>query len=364
MLPWKNETESMECGAQSIISNHPHLTTTSCTTTIWISCGTSIARGEMLYDCDTKKPVEMNIVVWNRNPLEGVMDAVSDQLTDEELQQLKDDDDPDEYAHISDGDFVVLPDGSRELWFGLEGKNWPRVLRAALIRFDADTLFFKNIHMHPTIRTMPWLVVDSARQLAYTTNWTDNEAKLWLFDTNNMNWRNQEESGGFVPILDLPIEFRNGVDFIQGADLVDNTLFLMSDVASSSLLVIDLLESDPTAGVVGRTRQVLQLGLGHEREGIAIWNKEWLLSMDNQRTTWEGHHYAQVVCVKLNVVPRQDFNDTRNNVYDILLFGTGVITVTVGTLIWLVHYFRCRKKRTHTTENPFETIPNQEFELI
>jgi hypothetical protein len=272
-LQWDTE-ESINCTAQGLITNEE-------TNDVWISCTSYLGRGRLILD-QAQDPIGIEIDIWNWNALDGPR-AVSHK----------------DYAHIGDGDYVELDDGMRrELWFGLEGGSSPRVLPAAIARYDADSLAFVGLHIHPTMRTMAFLAFHQRQQIAYVTNWTENDGELIVFDAKTMHWSDRNST-----IRGLPKEYRDDIKFIQGADVYGDVLYLMADDFSSTLLAIRMAEA-----YEGEVESVTHLGLGHEREGMTVFGgKEqqlWLLSMNNQWLTWEVA-FAVMKCWKLRRIQEE-----------------------------------------------------------
>ena len=294
ILRW-NETQSVNCVAQGVITNG--------TDHVWISCTNYLGRGRFILDANGD-PAEMEIHSWNVQALDGPIKHSKQQ-----------------YAHIGDGDYVVLENGAHELWFGLEGGGSPRVLYAAIARYDADTLEFVNLHVHPSMKTMAYLAFHEHRQVAYTTNWTDNQGELIVFDASTLEWVDRNAT-----VQGLPEEYQSDIPFIQGADMDGDILYLMVDDFRSSLIAIQMNDENEYGGQV---LSVKHLGLGHEREGVSVY-KDWLLSLDNQWQTWEDRHYAEIVCVSL-ARPR-----TSNRMLDLAvgaMLGLGVGLV-VAWCLW------------------------------
>jgi hypothetical protein len=301
LLNW-NESQSIECNAQGIITNGTDI--------IWMSCKKYLARGRLVkLDPLNSTRVELRMELWNWHALKGPQEFLGNQS----------------YEHIGDGDYVELSsDGSRELWFGIEDGSWPRVLPAAIVRYDAETLEYIDTHPHTTIRTMPFLAFHKARQIAYTANWTDNFGQLLVFDAINMTWANDNAT-----IHGLPHEYyQHEIPFIQGSDMKDDALFLMVDDFKSTLVEIQM-NREKTYG--GQLNAISYLGLGHEREGIAIMNG-WLLSFGNRWKSWEGNHYAQIVCVQLTM-PMGTKQIFFIGIISGILFGF-VISGIIGAFLW------------------------------
>jgi hypothetical protein len=270
LLEW-NESESIECNAQGIISNG--------TDNIWISCKKYIGRGKLVQwnslNSTPSRPL-LRMEQWNWHALNGT------QTGNVNVNKS--------YQHIGDGDYVELEaNGSQEIWFGIEDGNWPRVLPAAIVRYDAETLEYIDMHVHDNMKTMPFLAFHKARQIAYTANWTDNFGQMIVFDATTMTWSKDNAT-----INGLPKEFyKHEIPFIQGSEMKDDTLFLMMDDFQSTLLEIQMY---PQGTYGGELKTTSYLGLGLEREGITIVN-DWLLSFGNRWKSWEGNHYAQIVGV-------------------------------------------------------------------
>ena len=298
LLNW-NESQSIECNSQGIITNGTDI--------IWISCKTYLGRGRLvkLGPLNSTR-MELRMEQWNWHALKGPQAFLGNQS----------------YEHIGDGDYVELAsNGSRELWFGIEDGNSPRILPSAIVRYDAETLEYIHTHPHDTMRTMPFLAFHKARQIAYTANWTDNFGQLIVFDATTMTWAKDN-----VTIHGLPHEYyQHEIPFIQGSDMKDDTLFLMIDDYKSTLIEIQMNREN---NYIGEMESISFLGLGLEREGIAIMN-DWLLSFGNRWTSWEGTHHAQIVCVKL-IMPQDSKNFFFIGIISGILFGvmvSGIIMV-------------------------------------
>jgi hypothetical protein len=262
LLHW-NETESQNCTAQGI---------TTFGTQVWISCTSYIGRGRILLDGGgTACAIEVHF--WNYHALQGPREFHP------------------EYGHIGDGDYV---EDRNEIWFGLEDERNPRILASALVRYNADTLEFTGLHVHSSMRTMPFIVYNALHKVAYTTNWTDNAGRLQVFDAVQLEWSMQNAT--INGLTDTEYDTPNGIPLIQGADMVGKTLYLMQDDFQSTLFEVQFQHD----ALQGQLQSMTRTGMGHEREGIDFFQNRWLLSLDNQWKTWENRHYAEVVCVSLH----------------------------------------------------------------
>jgi hypothetical protein len=272
-LSW-DEEESVNCDAQAIITNGTgdH---------VWLSCTTTIGRGRLIWSKEDDIPVRIEIDAWNDHALE-------------EPRKIRS-----AFEHISDGDYVVLPNQRRELWFGLEVGFKPRNGTSAIVRYDPDTLDFIDLHEHPTLRTMPWLVFSSTMQEMWTSNFTENFGNLERFDIASKQWLDTNFTLENVPQDEFP---QSNIPFIQGADIVSDTLYLISDNYKSSLVQVNA-SNIATTGVLA-VAAVQHIGLGYEREGIAVVErpngKKWLLCLGNRHQTWERKHFADIVAMQLN----------------------------------------------------------------
>jgi hypothetical protein len=302
-LQWDTE-ESINCTAQGLITNEE-------TNDVWISCTSYLGRGRLILD-QAQDPIGIEIDIWNMEALDGPR-AVSHK----------------DYAHIGDGDYVERDDGARrELWFGLEGGSSPRVLPAAIARYDADSLAFVGLHIHPTMRTMAFLAFHQRWQVAYVTNWTENDGELIVFDAKTMHWSDRNST-----IQGRPADYQDDLKFVQGADVYGDVLYLMSDDFASTLIAIRMTEV-----YEGEVESVTHLGLGHEREGMTLFGGQkhqvWLLSMDNQWLTWEDHHYAEVICVSLGKSPSANENAGWEYTAFGVVMGLGLSLVALSVSRW------------------------------
>mmetsp|Transcript_26546 Transcript_26546/g.52885 ORF Transcript_26546/g.52885 Transcript_26546/m.52885 type:complete len:342 (+) Transcript_26546:62-1087(+) len=261
---WPLEFNSSSCVGQGLITN--------ATDYVWISCTTSLHRGRILRN-EQRAPVSVTIELSNRDALDGPRSLNPD------------------YGHIGDGDYVVSPStGEHEIWFGLEDGEWPRRANAAVVRYDSSTLEYKGVHIHPSLKYLAWLAYDPTHQRAYGSEWEGVE-ELSVFDANQMNWSNETIRIDNIP-SDSNITNASGINYIQGADVKDDILYLMTDDFKSSLFLLELQKYKTT--VV----DVQHLGLGNEREGIAILDS-YLFSFGNRWRTWENISFAQVLCLPL-----------------------------------------------------------------
>jgi len=258
LLQWEDEHLNTHCQAQGIITNG--------TDAVWISCTSFVARGRIVDDY--KLVIDrINYQALNHTALAN-------------------------YKHISDGDYVHRTGFPPELWFGIEGGNLPRVTAGAIVRYHAETLEFIDLHVHPLIKTMPFLAYDPRVSLAYCLNWTDSRGSMVVFDVTNLQWTEN------VTIKGLPAEHQD-IQYVQGGFVDGNILYLISDVPSSALLTVNL----DTRGFLS----VHNLGLGHEREGIALYKNDWLLSLGNQgKNSWDRSYHAQIVAIQLSGSPEMD----------------------------------------------------------
>uniref|UniRef100_A0A7S3L1J2 Uncharacterized protein n=1 Tax=Amphora coffeiformis TaxID=265554 RepID=A0A7S3L1J2_9STRA len=366
-LPW-DETQRQNCTAQGLITNN--------TDHVWLSCTSYIAHGRLQYDSSSSSsfsssvaaPTGLVIDKINYNALDGPRRVTGQQ-----------------YGHISDGDYFpaksVVSNNSTttttgELWFGIEGTSMPRVLPGAIARYNAETLEFIDIHPHPYLRTMPWLLVDPARQRAISCNWTDNYNQFQVFDTQTMTWVVDQN----LTLTNPPAEFQaTGVPYIQGATkaptlLKEDEFILQLDDAPSTLLLVSFHSSNDNgdASLSSTSLQVQsswQTGLGHEREGIGMTGGH-ILSLGNRKTTvpWAtAESEAQIVV--LHVLP--------SLVESGVPFGFGIL-VGVGLVVFfriLCWCFCCRccrskSKKDHTEaelttlNNPLHEDDGTEDELI
>lgn len=343
MLKW-NESESIACQAQAIITNRSNH--------VWISCRRYIGRGIITVN-ENGDPIEMTILLWNYNPLDGPRN-VSNSIP--------------QYDHIGDGDYVHITEtGELEVWFGLEDGSRPRVQNAAIVRYNADTLEFVGLHIHPYMRTMPFLAFHEQRQVAYTFNWTENYGELVVFDAQTMDWDNNKNAS----IGSLPPTFQEDIPFVQGSDMDDNNiLYLMVDDYGSTLLAVEMLNHYKNESIEyeekgkyygGRFVSESRLGLGYEREGISLFFSNtsttsqpyWLLAFGNQHETWEETPFAGVVRVSLlenNTVPTGIISVASNS----KTFLGGIVTGTIITVMFGL-LFRCLCKRisnNNSNSNP------------
>ena len=121
----------------------------------------------------------------------------------------------------------------------------------------------------------------------------------------------------------------------------------MVDDFRSSLITIQMTNaSDQVNG--GHLHSISYLGLGHEREGITLY-RDWLLSMDNQWTTWEGLSYAEIVCVRLS--PPMDPRVASGSMWLDFSFGT-LLGLCAGVLVSCVVFVRSRKLRSQNSPDP------------
>ena len=357
-LPW-DETQRQNCTAQGLITNG--------TDHVWISCTSYIAHGRLQFDTSassfssTSAPTGFVINRINYHALEGPRRVTGQQ-----------------YGHISDGDYfpprtVVTNNATStrtpgELWFGIEGTSWPRVLPGAIARYNADTLEFIDIHPHPYLRTMPWLLIDPTNQRAISCNWTENLNQFQVFDVSTMAWIVDHN----LTLTNPPAAFQdNGVSFIQGATkaptlLKEDEFILQLDDAPSTILLVsfhttsDKNNEDDGAALSSTSLQVQsvwQTGLGHEREGIGMTGGH-ILSFGNRKSTvpWAtSDSEAQIVVIE--VLP--------SLVETGIPFGFGIL-VGIGlvfflrTLCWCFCRCCCRSnsKKEHT-EAELTTLKNQ-----
>lgn len=321
LLEW-NLTESIDCVAQAVVTND--------TDNLWISCTTYIAKGKFIFDeKEPKDPIGIELDYFNKDPLNN-----SNLIG---------------YGHIGDGDYVPLDDGEGEIWFGLEDKENPRVLPGAIARYNANTLEFIDIHPHPTVNTMAFVAYHQSQRVAYTMNWTDNHGELLVFDAINYQWTN---TTALISGLSTK-EFL----YIQGADMAGDTLYLMGDDYRSTLFELQMKSSKEG------TCKSIQLGLGHEREGISIYDTRWrnprcqILTMNNQWYTWEDNHYAGITCISLGKSPSKKYYLRFEAI------GAGVM---VGIALFsLLIYNLCRAAKmwlnTSYESVPKDPVPTSDF---
>jgi hypothetical protein len=271
-LHWDRD-ESRSCVGQAVITNG--------TDHVWISCSTYLLRGRIVRDGrnNNKKPVSLVIETMNSNALAGPRQDFAGNST-----TLG-------YGHIGDGDYMEELD---EVWFGLEDGNWPRALNAAIVRYDASTLEYKGMHVHPTQKFLAWVVFDQRNQRVYGSDW-EGVQDLTVFDTRQMKWLTQN-----LTIRMIPAEYISlgGMNYIQGGDMQDDTLYLMTDDFRSSLFAILIDSSQNELG--GEVVHISHLGLGNEREGIALLDDAaYVLSLGNRWRTWENHSFSELLCLPL-----------------------------------------------------------------
>ena len=286
--------ESQNCLAQGIITRHN-------TDHVWVSCTSYIAHGRLQFS--------------SGRPIGIIFDQFNWQALDGPYQKTGLD-----YRHISDGDFNEL---QNELWFGIEGGSFPRVLRSAIVRYDADTLQFIDIHVHPTFTTLPWLVFDDTRHRAITCNWTNSKNQLSVFDATTMTWSNNT-----INLNNVPSQYSlDGIPLIQGGAMsADGIHFvLQSDDLFSTIYMIQL-QPVATAADLFWQAQVINIwttGLGNEREGIAL-TQHHLLSMGNRDNSWEHRKNAQIF-----VLAMESPTSHRS-------FGQGIFVGITATLLMLL----------------------------
>jgi hypothetical protein len=285
--------ESQNCPAQGIVTNG--------TEHFWLSCTSYIAHGILQLD-EAGTPVGIVLDQYNMHALDGP------------VQQTGHD-----YRHISDGDYNLH---HNELWFGIEGGSFPRVILGAIVRYDAETLEFIDIYVHPTFTTMPWLVFDSNRNRAITCNWTDSHNELTIFDAETLTWSNDK-----ITLLNVPSQYQqDGIPFIQGGAMHSDGkhILLQTDDHSSTMLLVELLS--------GLVVDVWTTGLGSEREGVAFYKND-VLSFGNRHNSFESVKSAQIVVFPMDLLQN---NYEKNEIP----FGLGVL-VGMGILVLLTLFTRC-----------------------
>jgi len=205
IVQWVNESQSRECSsAQGIITNG---TGSIASDHVWLSCKTFIAHGRFTFNA-LGYVQSLTLEDYNYEALDGPNqdDTVNDD-TDTNTTL---------YGHVGDGDYVRTPEGQPdELWFGLEGTQWPREVPAALVRYNAETLEFIAVHPYPMSNhtTMPWLAFDTAQKAAYSSNWTESNNELIVFNGTTLEW----EMNKNIPICNIPPEYQeHGLRFVQG----------------------------------------------------------------------------------------------------------------------------------------------------
>lgn len=314
-LEW-NITESRSCVSQGLIANGSDH--------IWISCTTYLVRGRIVRDGQTRDPISFIVESSNHNALQELQSSVNPN-----------------YGHIGDGDYVISPTtGEHELWFGLEDGTWPRTANAGIVRYDSSTLEYKGFHVHPSLKYLAWLAFDPVQQRAYGSTW-EGVKELAVFDSANMRWSNSTLPIGNLPVVSNTnvtghgMNFTHGINFIQGADVQDGLLYLMTDDFKSSLFVFDLKKDEAT--VV----DVLFFGLGNEREGITLFDSH-LLSLGNRWRTWENHSFAEILCLPLFLTHNHDHSVTPLLTVDdqimMLLIG-----IAFGSLFAISCKWICKK---------------------
>ena len=354
LIDWWNETQSIECIAQAIVTNENN------PQDFWISCTTYIAHGTFVLDKETKRPIQIRSCdTFNYHPFDNIPIPG--------------------YGHIGDGDYVVFTgDGDElleqqqqkeeqqtrrkeEVWFGLEDSKNPRILHGAIVRYDAQTLEFLGVHPHPVVTTMAFVAYDSIRNLAYSMNWTNNERSLLIFDGDTLEWKNEtlpvEQQEQQPTTTTTTTTISDDFRYIQGSDMLNDTLFLMGDDYQSTLYRIELSFSLPessssissssistSSAAAWNLKATLvsswKLGLGHEREGIAIYDNFrnpncQLLTMNNQWYTWEDQHYAGIMCVG-TTYDNQEKEDTNTAMVVMGSISSGVLGVFVGLCLGLI----------------------------
>lgn len=290
--------ESQNCQAQGIIAKHG-------TDDVWLSCTSYIAHGRLRFDSNSR-PVAMVLDRFNLQALEGPQEKTGS-----------------DYRHISDGDYHEV---RNELWFGIEGGSNPRVLRSAIVRYDADTLQFIDIHEHPTFTTMPWLVVDANHDRAITCNWTNSQNQLAVFDIKAMNWANDT-----ITLLNVPSEYAlDGIPYIQGGSMAADGMHfvLQSDDLFSTIYMVSFLEVADLWHA--QLIDTWATGLGKEREGVAL-ARQHVLSFGNRDNSWEHRKNAQIFVLPIRGPSKSDQK---------VPFGLGVlIGIAVSFIILLLMRF-------------------------
>jgi len=288
-LRWNRE-ESTACVAQGIIVKGDN---------VWLSCTTYLLKGTIGYANESSA---------DGKPRGGPTQIT---ITDSDMNALSE---PrgihQDYGHIGDGSYMELANGDEEIWFGLEDGEWPRRQNAAIVRYDAKTLQFRGFHAHPSLLHMPWLACDSDRHVAYTSDFSG-VTELTVFDIDRMEWMNATMDGGAaVPsIKNMPPFFiaNGGINYIQGGQVMDDKLFIISDDYKGSVIALSLDGQN-----AGEILSIWQPGLGNEREGMAM-THEYLFSLGNRWTTWENQSFAEVLCLP---IIRHDDEDSDGTSHD------------------------------------------------
>ena len=225
LLQWTNITQSIECSQpQGIITNG--------TDHVWLSCRTYIAHGTLQRNPYDGAIVGVHLDQFNYHALDGPNRRIRHQINKNKNNHNNNRNQRNEtteqsYGHISDGDYVRLHSSSSphhhhhadELWFGLENGQFPRQHKAAIARYNAQTLEFINLHEHPTLLTMPWLAFVEQPQLALTCNWTNGGQEFVALNATTLQWTNN------VTLTNLPMEYDElyqGIPFVQGAAMDNN----------------------------------------------------------------------------------------------------------------------------------------------
>jgi hypothetical protein len=286
LLNWTFD-ESEKCKAQGIITNG--------TENIWISCTSYIAHGTIQFN---KNGVPIGVLFhhFNYDALDGPVQQTGDT-----------------YRHISDGDY-----GNGQLWFGIEGGSFPRILTGAIVRYDADTLQFIDIHKHSTFKTMPWLVFDRKNQRAISCNWTNSNNEFIVFDARTLTWIDS------IKLYNVPGEYEvEGIPFIQGGAMLQNedSILLQVDNQVSTIFLASLF---PDRAVV---TDAWSTGLGQEREGVSMVGN-YILSLGNRKNSFENISNAQIIAVPMHT-------QNSNIIFRSVTFGIGVVVGIVISFIWL-----------------------------
>eukprot|EP00730_Choanoeca_flexa_P007955 TRINITY_DN12416_c4_g5_i1.p1 TRINITY_DN12416_c4_g5~~TRINITY_DN12416_c4_g5_i1.p1 ORF type:complete len:370 (+),score=105.93 TRINITY_DN12416_c4_g5_i1:165-1274(+) len=227
-----------------------------------------------------------------------------------------------DYHHISDGDLIKVK-GREELWFGLEGANWPRTHQAAVVRYDANTLAFISMHQHPVLRVMAWLAYDTRTGVAYTSDWT-NAGMLFKINVDNVEFDSNP-----VTITGL----KRSLDYVQGGDIHDGILYMLADDEQSTLLQVDLDTM--------RATYFQRLGLGYEREGMALLDDaDILLSLGNRWQNWDNTSFGQVLV--LTTDEEEDKHESKK--LDNRSLGLGFMMSLLVVLVLASFVIICRKR--------------------
>lgn len=254
---------------------------------------------------------------------------------------------------------MILPNGDRELWFGLEDDSWPRNATGAIVRYHPDTLAFIGLHHHPSLLTIPWLAFHPTMKEVWTANWTRNYGQLNRFDLASMSWLFCDTCN--VTIDNVPLdEFpQSDILWIQGGDIMDGFLYLLSDTYRSTLLSVDLSETTvdhPSATV----KDVRHIGLGHEREGLDLVTSRsglrWFLCLGSQKKTWEGPHYADIVAMRL---------DEKNDSLSATSIAVGLAAgLLAGLAVGFVLASKFWRKEPIDASTYSKVVPDQDIEVI